>query len=196
MFAYAIIKMKSYGNGDEDMGNAWTGLRDGIERIKTLSANKVRKKKTDEAEAEGKPPEVAAKKEQQVMLCTNCGIVVPDNFKLPLCKDCRKHALKLLISGGAALAVGGGVAYGIGKLAEIEQTPKLPDDDYNWILKHQGKENADWISGNVKKGVLSVDYVESHIMTKREYSGYTPTGCRACGGNYPLCRMGCNLYDD
>lgn len=30
----------------------------------------------------------------------------------------------------------------------------------------------------------------------RGYSGYVPTGCRACGGPYPLCRMGCAAFDD
>lgn len=29
-----------------------------------------------------------------------------------------------------------------------------------------------------------------------EYRGYVPEGCQACGGPYPLCRDGCNAFDD
>ena len=25
---------------------------------------------------------------------------------------------------------------------------------------------------------------------------YIPVGCRACGGDYPLCKQGCPLFDD
>lgn len=28
------------------------------------------------------------------------------------------------------------------------------------------------------------------------YSGYVPVGCRGCGGPYPLCRDGCDAFDD
>lgn len=28
------------------------------------------------------------------------------------------------------------------------------------------------------------------------YSGYVPVGCRECGGPYPLCRDGCDAFDD
>lgn len=30
----------------------------------------------------------------------------------------------------------------------------------------------------------------------KEYRGYVPSGCRACGGPYPMCRDGCNMFDD
>lgn len=30
----------------------------------------------------------------------------------------------------------------------------------------------------------------------KSYGGYVPTGCRACGGPYPLCKMGCAVFDD
>lgn len=30
-----------------------------------------------------------------------------------------------------------------------------------------------------------------------EEGGYIPSGCRACGGDYPLCKRGCPMfYDD
>lgn len=31
---------------------------------------------------------------------------------------------------------------------------------------------------------------------KKSYQGYVPSGCRACGGPYPLCRDGCPAFDD
>lgn len=31
---------------------------------------------------------------------------------------------------------------------------------------------------------------------KKEYRGYVPICCRACGGPYPLCRDGCPIFDD
>ncbi|MDE6019787.1 MAG: hypothetical protein K2H01_02140 [Ruminococcus sp.] len=31
---------------------------------------------------------------------------------------------------------------------------------------------------------------------KREYKGYVPIGCSACGGPYPMCRDGCPIFDD
>lgn len=31
---------------------------------------------------------------------------------------------------------------------------------------------------------------------KKEYRGYVPICCRACGGPYPLCRIGCPVFDD
>lgn len=30
----------------------------------------------------------------------------------------------------------------------------------------------------------------------KSYSGYVPSGCRACGGPYPQCKSSCNLFDD
>ena len=30
----------------------------------------------------------------------------------------------------------------------------------------------------------------------KEYRGYVPVGCRGCGGPYPLCRDGCDAFDD
>ena len=29
-----------------------------------------------------------------------------------------------------------------------------------------------------------------------EDSGYIPFGCRACGGDYPICKRGCPLFDE
>ncbi len=39
------------------------------------------------------------------------------------------------------------------------------------------------------------DYTAPASGTK-SYNGYVPTGCRACGGPYPLCKMGCAVFDD
>lgn len=40
------------------------------------------------------------------------------------------------------------------------------------------------------------DEVEYTPRTQKEYRGYIPSGCNACGGPYPLCKMGCSLYDE
>lgn len=32
--------------------------------------------------------------------------------------------------------------------------------------------------------------------TQKEYKGFIPSGCDACGGPYPLCKMGCSAFDD
>ena len=32
--------------------------------------------------------------------------------------------------------------------------------------------------------------------TGTAYNGYVPVGCRGCGGPYPLCRDGCDAFDD
>lgn len=34
------------------------------------------------------------------------------------------------------------------------------------------------------------------LRKEKEYRGYIPAGCRACGGPYPDCMTSCNLFDD
>lgn len=48
----------------------------------------------------------------------------------------------------------------------------------------------------------NIEYAKKHLVLSDpvgwdEYDAdYIPEGCRACGGDYPLCRQGCPLYDD
>ena len=30
----------------------------------------------------------------------------------------------------------------------------------------------------------------------KDYQGRIPSGCEACGGDYPICRNGCAMFDD
>ena len=42
-------------------------------------------------------------------------------------------------------------------------------------------------------------YYDDHDDPAGWYSAHPlsmPPGCRACGGEYPMCRSGCPLYDD
>jgi len=143
--------------------------------------------------------------------CTNCGKTLPDNFKFPLCKECRKYAIKLLIGGGAALAVGGVAAYGIGKLADsnnsmtiepfegknIPKSQKLSPEVYTQIMDKFSIEDAEWAWNNVAKGQWTEEHVISHFLTpKKEYIGYKPACCRGCNPAYPDCRSSCNIFDD
>lgn len=50
--------------------------------------------------------------------------------------------------------------------------------------------------------VKNMEYAKKHLVLSDpvgwdEYDpSYIPEGCRACGGDYPLCRQGCPMYDD
>ena len=48
----------------------------------------------------------------------------------------------------------------------------------------------------------NIDYFRKHghltgaPWYEEEDSGHIPEGCRACGGDYPYCKMSCPLFDD
>ena len=46
----------------------------------------------------------------------------------------------------------------------------------------------------------NIEYAEKHLHlvgpSYEEDYGDIPEGCLACGGDYPLCRQGCPLYDE
>ena len=50
--------------------------------------------------------------------------------------------------------------------------------------------------------VKNMEYAKKHLVLSGpvgwdDYDdNYIPVGCRACGGDYPLCRQGCPMYDD
>lgn len=53
-------------------------------------------------------------------------------------------------------------------------------------------DNDEWIC--TECGILNDVTEENIVDDDDEYDGI-PVGCRACGGNYPLCCDSCPLYD-
>ncbi len=49
---------------------------------------------------------------------------------------------------------------------------------------------------NLNKSEIEKDNLPSSATKPKEYRGYVPSGCRACGGPYPRCRDGCPVFDD
>ncbi len=41
-----------------------------------------------------------------------------------------------------------------------------------------------------------LDSNDFSVRKKKEYKGYIPVGCAACGGPYPDCMSSCPIYDD
>lgn len=52
--------------------------------------------------------------------------------------------------------------------------------------------------------IKNMEYAKKHLVLSDPIPGpdyyeddtYIPEGCRACGGDYPICKRGCPLYDE
>lgn len=43
---------------------------------------------------------------------------------------------------------------------------------------------------------MTADFVYSDRLDGDCDEDYIPYGCKACGGDYPMCKQGCALFDD
>lgn len=87
----------------------------------------------------------------------------------------KKLPLALKIAAGASVALGAAALFAMQAFASLSSSESANDEP----------EQDDEFDDN-----------PGYISRKKEYTGYVPAGCSACGGPYPMCKMGCPIFDD
>ncbi len=57
-------------------------------------------------------------------------------------------------------------------------------------------EDGDTDENEYSDDIDDSDSNDFSVGKKKEYKGYIPVGCSACGGPYPDCMSSCPIYDD
>ena len=91
----------------------------------------------------------------------------------------KKLPLAAKIITGAGIVLGAAALFATKFIFSVNTKPGSDDDTYDHFEETELE-----------------DEVEYTPRTQKEYRGYIPSGCNACGGPYPLCKMGCSLYDE
>ena len=101
----------------------------------------------------------------------------------------KKLPLAAKIITGAGIVLGAAALFATKFIFSVNTKPGSDDDKAN-------EPSIDPDTYDHFEETELEDEVEYAPRTQKEYRGYIPSGCNACGGPYPLCKMGCSLYDD
>jgi len=93
-------------------------------------------------------------------------------------KEKKKLPLALKIAAGAGVAVGAAALFAVRAFTSPSGAESVSDESDTEITDDECEDYPDY------------------IRRKKEYTGYVPVGCSACGGPYPQCKMGCPVFDD
>lgn len=100
----------------------------------------------------------------------------------------KKLPLAAKIATGAGIILGAAALF-VAKVIFSDNTQSDSDDKNNDVQIYPDA------SDHSKETELK-DEPEYTPRLRKEYKGNIPSGCNACGGPYPLCKMGCPIFDD
>lgn len=101
----------------------------------------------------------------------------------------KKLPLAAKIVAGAGIVLGAAALFTTKFIFSVNTKPGSDDDKAN-------EPSIDSDAHDHFEETELEDEIKYTPRTQKEYRGYIPSGCNACGGPYPLCKMGCSLYDD
>lgn len=100
----------------------------------------------------------------------------------------KKLSLAAKVAAGAGIVLAAAALFAA-KFILSGNTQFCSDDENNDV-------NITPDAADYSKETESEDEPEYTSHIRKEYNRYIPSGCNACGGPYPLCKMGCPVFDD